>query len=113
MKFHTSANGSRSLISQLSDDHLKNTISLIFTRLRTAKTIVKNATTTENIDLIGSGISISDMKEEAERKIEQILETLPFYIYEATIRGFKYTEELQEIHDRKEQLDFIGTALLL
>lgn len=115
MKYHTTKEGKRMLISDMTDAHLDATIEMFFTHLKAAQNIMKSdITETGNIDLVGSGISIRNLKKNAERKIAETMEILPAYVYEAIIRGRALTEKLQELHGRKTaSAYFEGQAALL
>lgn len=111
MKFHTTIEGRKILISELSDDHLKNTIEMFFRHLKAASNIINaKAEDTRRIDLVGSGLTVKNFKKQAEQKISEVLEQLPFYIYESSIRGIHYTEKLQEVHDRKAKSEYFSGA---
>lgn len=111
MKFHTTTDGKKLLISELSDDHLKNIIETLFRHLTAASNIVNaKAEDTRRIDLIGSGLTVKNFKKQSEQKIQEILDQLPFYIYESSIRGVHYTEKLQALHDRKAKSEYFAGA---
>jgi hypothetical protein len=110
MKYHTTKEGKRMLISDMTDEHLKNTIDFIIKTLKAHQNIIKSEMTEKwNLDLVWSGISIRNLKKNAERKVWEVLEVLPAYIYEATIRGENYTEILQTLHDRKAATSFFNS----
>jgi hypothetical protein len=115
MKYHTTIDCKRMLISDMTDLHLDATIEMYLTHLKAAQNIMKcQITETGNIDLVGSGISIRNLKKNAERRIAETMEILPSYVYEAVIRGRTLTEKLQELHGRKiASAYFEGNTALL
>lgn len=55
MRYHTTKEGKRMLISDMTDAHLEATIELSLTHLRAAQNIIKSEITENgNLDLIGS-----------------------------------------------------------
>lgn len=59
--------------------------------------------------MLGSGINVRNLKKSAQRNLENYLEILPAYIYEASIRGINFSKELQELHGRTTGTNFFNS----
>lgn len=93
----------------MTDDELKAHIDLHLRSLKAGINILNaKVDETKKVDLIGSGITVKNFKKQAEERIQKNLESLPYYIYEATIRGFNYIEQLQSIHERKSKSTYFS-----
>lgn len=109
MKIHKTPEGGSILIAEMTDDLLKDTIEKNLKGLKAAINIINaKVEETKKVDLIGTGLTVKAFRRHAEDNVKKILDELPFYIYEATIRGFNYTEQLQDIHERKTKSDYFA-----
>lgn len=97
--YHKTAEGRKLLIAQMTDIHLTNTINLMCKNYNEYKKLL-GMTVTLEMKLMG----IKNDQDATEGRMSQILLTLPFYIYEATLRGLDFTEILQSTIERKESI---------
>lgn len=103
--YHTTREGVKTLIAQMDDAHLKNTIDLAIASIEKCVGVMNNdVKISSNLDFIGSGVTTANLKREAEARLKLQMQKLPYYIFEATIRGISYTEKLQKIYGRSAKL---------
>jgi len=100
---HTTRDGQVMLIAEMTDKHLKNTISLYIDSLGHAKNVINGKTDTFQNKLVGN----RDSKVDAERFVDGYNNLFPSYIFEAVLRGVdieKYMKKVRKLHDRDSQL---------
>lgn len=103
---HKTKDGKMILISQMEDSHLKNTIDLFIKQIKECQSIMDDEVKHKsNLDYITSGLDMRNSKDRAESTLKKILHTIPYYVYEATIRGINYTEQLQDMYSRTGSLE--------
>jgi len=94
--YHTTKEGKTMLIASMDDNHLKNTINFIIGRIKFALAVL-NQTQKKTVETIVFANKNIDRVRENNKVMEIWLESLPKYIFEATIRGFDYTKEIQDL----------------
>lgn len=99
-KLHHPKNGSPIMISEMSDEHLKNTIQMYLNQL----TELKQLLTQEPISRFKKAVYRTAYAplnlQEVEHSINYKIEFLHPYLSEAMLRGIYFTIELQQVFER-------------
>ena len=111
---HTADNGTTTLIAQMADAHLLNTISCFANRLHQSRLILENQHCPGNtlIRVLQPSFSSEAVKEKAQDAIRYYHQKLQPYIVEAALRGLDVKESLQKAYDRSAQLPTSVETLL-
>ena len=111
---HTADNGTTTLIAQMTDAHLLNTIKAFASRLHQSRLILENRHCPGNtlIRLLQPSFSSEAVKEKAQDAIRYYHQKLQPYVVEAALRGLDVTESLQKAYDRSAQLPTSVETLL-
>lgn len=101
-RIHKTQTGQRLPISMMTDDHLKNTITL---KLREVEATINslNVLNTQVTPLASAlyGIKPESISKAATARLPVILDNLYPYLAEAMLRGISFTDRLQEVMGRK------------
>ena len=97
---HTTKDGKHMFISQMDDEHLKNTINLMFANIRNAKSLLSAKVSLSNFQGALYGMSKEKISKKTAKLIKGHTRKLAHYLAEAMLRGMNYTKELQELFER-------------
>ena len=97
---HVTKDGKQMFISQMDDDHLKNTINLMFANIRNAKSLLSAKVSLSNFQGALYGMSKEKISKKTAKLIKNQTRKLAHYLAEAMLRGMNYTKELQELFER-------------
>jgi len=104
--YHRTAKGDKLLVAEMDNGHLSNTISMFCRHIKTAKLMLQGEIKKDKFDqaLFGSRYDLDedDIKEIINKRTEQIQP----YLGEAMLRGLNFTELLQDVFGRAEQIKF-------
>ena len=111
---HTVNDGTTTLIAQMADNHLINTVRTFANRLTQSRLILENQHCPGNtlIKVLQPDFSSEAVKEKAQDVIRYYHHKLQPYIVEAALRGLDVTESLQKAYDRSAQLPTSVETLL-
>lgn len=104
---HRTATGEIMLIAEMDNKHLENTIKLILKRYdQAAKAINQVTWLTLEMELLG----IYADPEEIKEQLQQLLEILPPYIFEAMLRGIDLSKDIQAAIGRTEAMPKLSNS---
>lgn len=108
---HRTREGTRMLVSQMTDDHLVNTITLICNQITEAR-----AQLDANIGITAFKAAIyrinpKTISEQAKQALPGLIRSLYPYVTEATLRGLSITPLLQQTFDRKTAEDTFSICM--
>ena len=103
---HTTKDGTTTLIAQMTDAHLLNTIKAFASRLYQSRLILENQHCPGNtlIKVLQPNFSSEAMKEKAQDAIRYYHQSLQCYVFEAALRGLNIAELLQKAYDRSARI---------
>lgn len=113
---HKCTNGSQMNISEMNDNHLKNTIAFILKRIQASKELLRN---NAKPDAFSEALRTSPIKHFNKGELKQIVQSdtknVCVYVAEAQLRGISVTEALQEVFERKVRIEPLKdqTAILI
>lgn len=111
---HAARDGTTTLIAQMPDDHLTNTIRSFASRLHQSRLIIENQHCPGNtlIRVLQPEFSSEALKEKASESIRYYHQKLQPYVVEAALRGLDVSEPLQKAYDRSTQIPTSVETLL-
>ena len=108
--YHTTATWEKILISDMTYDHLKNTILMFIKNIKQLNELLNNKIV-ENLDTILSWYRKIHSKEQIKNMILDNKNNIVHYIFESSIRWIHYTTELQELFWRKDKTNIANTIM--
>lgn len=113
-KFHTTANGDKMLIAQMDDDHLKNTIGVYCTRIKSQIQMIDRLATLKESEKILYGFQQSDvnMTNKAAEEINSAASGMSAYIVEACIRDINVSKIVQDAYGRTSSIPRFDTKII-
>lgn len=103
MKKHLTADGESKFIAEMTDSHLKNTVTLLLNNAQACKALINSGSGSESVLEIIHGVSRKQQIGVAKQKIQSIYVNIAPYIMECMIRGFDYSKELSDAFDRNQK----------
>lgn len=100
---HKTKNWEILLIAEMEDEHLKNTIDLIIKNIENYFNMLKNKEELDINNIIYWRRNFT--KAELKNFIKNSSERLVFYIFEAQIRWYDYSEKLQKVFWRNGKIE--------
>lgn len=106
LKIHTTKEGVSTFISQMEDDHLKNTINVFIRKITQLKTALEAKVSVSPFKAALYEVDVQCVSETAKKQISVQANKLYPYISEAMLRGFDFSKELRVVFERdgKEEL---------
>lgn len=111
MKKHTTEDGRSIFVSEMPDQHLKNTVNVLINNAQAMKALIKGGAGPETITEIIHGVSRKQQIGVAREKVKSIYVNLAPYIMECMIRGIDFSKELADAFERDKSA--INNALPL
>ena len=111
-KTHTTKDGSKMLICQMDDSHLKNTINYMIREINKQKANLSASVEITPLKSALYGIKKEDVSGRAHRAIPKMVELMFPYLAEAMLRGMDFSKDLQEMLERSGQ-ETCATSLML
>lgn len=100
---HRTQDGETFFISQMTNEHLENTIKMHLKRIKESSDIVNNVKFVSNVDFLLAWIDNESVKEKAKNILKSSYGELWKYLIEAYIRGLDLKNDFQEAFWRKEK----------
>lgn len=103
-EFHTTRDGEKMLIAQMTDQHLSNTISLLCRDIAQAAAVLNQGYQVDPVTQALSGINTESVRAAAEETVRQTHAVLSPYVFEAALRGLRIQHGLQSAYGRSGQI---------
>ena len=104
---HTTRDNKTTLICQMADGHLVNTIKLHCKRMADARAFVSTPAVFDPITQALTGVTDEAVRKKAITVIQESHKHLYPYVMEASLRGLPVTSFLQEAYGRKEAMPLL------
>lgn len=103
LKVHTTREGASTFISQMEDDHLKNTITMYLSKISQLKGALEAKVNVSPFKAALYEVDVQVVSETAKKHISAHANKLYPYLAEAMLRGFDFSKELRVVFERDGQ----------
>lgn len=104
-EIHTTREGKQMFISQMEDEHIKNTINLYIKKLEMLKGLTVKVDLPKFKKALYNIADDEDIQAEAMDKLKDVAKALYPYLAEAMLRGIDFKTELQKVFEREGKED--------
>lgn len=99
-RIHVTKEGDKILISQMDDNHLKNTINFICREIEKCKSISVTSSEVSKFQKKIIGIDDEDLEDRMMDRAKNYSEALVYYLAEIALRGIDMSQLVQQVFER-------------